>query len=406
MHQSISHYAQTDRPHRYKYRNIRHLILIHFINFWARSISATWCTAKVTHSRHTSHTTGHSTAWHTTHSGHTSWRSSALCTIRGSNNWSPHFLNFLSLRLKFLSFRIWIRIDPINRFLHQILHFFLIIILNHVLKLGIVQRIPHLIRHILQLILRLNRLPLLLIFRLILLRIRHNFINLIFAQSSLIRINGNFRRIRLILFILRAHAQNTIGIQIKCHLNLRYTTWCRRYAHQLKFTQLIIILRQLTLSLVHLNQYTRLIIRIRRKCLIRFARDGLIPFNQFGHHTAGSLNSKRQWRHIQQQQVTRITHFITRQNSSLNGSAIRHSLIGIDTLARIFSVKILFNHRLNSRNSRGTAHQNNLINVRFAHLGILQHFGHRLKTLTEVMHAQILETCSRNRRSKVNTIIQ
>merc|ERR1719461_2249378 len=192
MHQSISHYAQTDRPHRYKYRNIRHLILIHFINFWARSISATWCTTKVTHARHTSHTTRHSTAWHTAHSGHTSRCSSTLCTIRGSNNWSPRFLNFLSLRLKFFSFRIWIRIDPINRFLHQILHFFLIIILNHILKLGIIQRIPHLIRHILQLILRLNRLPLLLIFRLIFLRIRHNFINLIFAQSSLIRINGKF----------------------------------------------------------------------------------------------------------------------------------------------------------------------------------------------------------------------
>merc|ERR1712154_218294 len=106
--------------------------LIHFINFWARSIS-TLCSAKITHTRHTAHTTTrHSTAWHTTHSGHTS-RCSSLCTIGGGNNRSPYFLNLLSLRLIFLSLRIWIGIDPINGLLHQILHFLLILILNHVL---------------------------------------------------------------------------------------------------------------------------------------------------------------------------------------------------------------------------------------------------------------------------------
>merc|ERR1712223_1403530 len=144
--------------------------LIHFINLWARSISATLCSAEVAHSRHTAHTTRHSTAWHTTHSGHTSWRST-LCTICGGNNGTPYFLNLLSLRLVFLSFRIWIGIDPINRLLHQILHFLLILILNHILRLGIIQCVTHLIRHILQFILGLNRLAFLFIFSLVFLRI-------------------------------------------------------------------------------------------------------------------------------------------------------------------------------------------------------------------------------------------
>merc|ERR1712204_21347 len=223
--------SKMENPSKLSYTtNLKNYILklIHFINLWTRWVSATrWW--EVSHSRHTSH------SWHT------SWCSS-LCTICSSNNWSPYFFNFLFLSFIFFTFRIWICIHPINGFLDQILNLFLVIVFDHVFKLCIIQSIAHLIRNILQFILCLNGFAFLFIFRLILLRIGNNFINFILTQSSLVRIDGNFRLIGRILLILCAYTQYTIGIQIKCHFNLWYTPWRRWNAHQLKLTQLIIVL--------------------------------------------------------------------------------------------------------------------------------------------------------------------
>merc|ERR1719216_191613 len=361
-----------------------------------------WWLLEITHIRHSSwHTT-----WHSTHSTRHTSRCTTSRTISGSNNWSPHFLNLLSLTLILFSLCIWICINPINGLLLHILLLLLVIILNHIFKLCIIQCISHLICHVLQLILCLNCLPLLLILSLILFGICHNLINLLLTQSTLIRINGNLCRICRILLVLGSHTQNTIRIQIKCNLNLWHTSWCRWNTHQFKLTQLVIVLCQLTLAFKYLNQDTRLIISIRGKCLICLAWDCLISLDQFSHDSACSLNTKRQWSHIQQQQVTSITHLVSTQDCCLNRGTIRHSLIRIDALARILTIEVLLNHCLNTRNTGRTAHQYNLVNIRLTHLGILQNLGNRFKTLTEVMHAEILKSCTSNRRRKVNAIIQ
>mmetsp|Transcript_44578 Transcript_44578/g.73788 ORF Transcript_44578/g.73788 Transcript_44578/m.73788 type:complete len:402 (-) Transcript_44578:1000-2205(-) len=381
-----------------------YIILIDFIDFRARRITRTRrrSTSKVTHIRHT---TRHSTR-HTRHStGHTA-RSTASSAICRGNNRSPHILQLFLLRFIFFALRILIGIHPIQRLLHHILHFLLIVVLDNILKLGVVQRIAHLIRHILQLVLGLNRLALLLVLRFVLLRVRHNLVNLLLRQSTFVAVNRDLRRDGRILLVLGSHRQNTIRVQIEGNLNLWHTARRRRDAHQLKLAQQVIVLRQLSLALVHLNQHARLIVGISRKRLIRFARNRLVALDEFGHHTAGSLDTQRQWRHIQQQQIASLAHLVTTQNRRLNGCTIRDSLVRVDRFARIASIEIFLNHLLNFRDTRGSAHQHHLVNVRLAHLCVLQYLRHRLQTLAEIMRAQILESSTRNRRRKINAIVQ
>merc|ERR1711992_214420 len=196
--------------------------LVHFINLWSRGISAVWwwCSSKVSHIGHTTHSTSRHTTQHTP---------STLCSsIRSRDDWSPDIFNLFLLRFIFFSFRIGIGIDPINGLFDCILNLLLIILFNQVLEFSIIQCIPHLIGHILQIILCLNRLPLLFILCFVFLSICHNLINLLFTQTTLIGIDGNLLDIIRILLISSRDTQNTICIQIKGNLDLRHSTWSRR----------------------------------------------------------------------------------------------------------------------------------------------------------------------------------
>merc|ERR1719300_1574488 len=270
--------------------------LVHFVDLWSGSISAVWwwCSSKVSHVGHSSHSTSrHSThSWHTSHSRHSS--SASLCSSVGSrDDRSLDIFNLLLLCFIFFSYRIRVGVDPINGLFHCILYLLFVIFLDQVFEFSIIQCVPHLIRHILQIILCLNRLPLLLILCFVFLSVSNNFVNLLLTQSSLVGVDGDLLNIIRVLLISSRDTQNTICVQIKGNLNLRHTTWSRRDIHQFEFTQIVVILRQLSLSLKYLNQNTRLVVRVSGKCLIGLAWDCLISLDQFGHDTACSLDSQR-----------------------------------------------------------------------------------------------------------------
>eukprot|EP00733_Pompholyxophrys_punicea_P001462 Pompholyxophrys_punicea_v1_NODE_738_length_1374_cov_289.363912.p3 type:complete len:136 gc:universal NODE_738_length_1374_cov_289.363912:1177-770(-) len=99
------------------------------------------------------------------------------------------------------------------------------------------------------------------------------------------------------------NVHNTIRIYVKGDLNLRNTSRGRRNTSQFEFTQKVIVTSLGTLTLVHLNQYTGLIISIGREDFRLLCRNGGVAFNQRGHDTTSSFNTNRQGNNIQQQQI-------------------------------------------------------------------------------------------------------
>ena len=115
----------------------------------------------------------------------------------------------------------------------------------------------------------------------------------------------------------RSHIQNAVSVQVKGHFNLRHTSRRRRNSTQFKLAEEIIVLRHGTLALVDLDQHARLVVRVRCERLRLFGRDRCVTFDQRRHHTASCLNTKRQWSHVQQQQVLYGLRLVSMQDCCL-----------------------------------------------------------------------------------------
>ena len=68
----------------------------------------------------------------------------------------------------------------------------------------------------------------------------------------------------------------------------------------------------------------------------------------------------------------------------LNSGAKSHSFIRVDVLAGFLAVEVGFQHRLNLGDTGRTANQDNIIDIVFRFLGVLEHLLHGLKGLLEL----------------------
>ena len=61
-------------------------------------------------------------------------------------------------------------------------------------------------------------------------------------------------------FVFRGHVQNAVGIQVKCHLNLRHTARRGRNVSEVKAAQRLILCRLLALTLHHMDSHRGLVV--------------------------------------------------------------------------------------------------------------------------------------------------
>mmetsp|Transcript_1249 Transcript_1249/g.2036 ORF Transcript_1249/g.2036 Transcript_1249/m.2036 type:complete len:248 (-) Transcript_1249:1456-2199(-) len=131
----------------------------------------------------------------------------------------------------------------------------------------------------------------------ILLRLTHHAFNFFLAQPALVGGDGDllgFTRST----ICGSHLQNSIGIHIEGHFNLRYTARCRRQIVQLKLTQNPIILSHGPFSFIYLNQNARLVISIGGEYLGLASGNRRATRDELCHHTACCLDAQRERRYV------------------------------------------------------------------------------------------------------------
>ena len=196
-------------------------------------------------------------------------------------------------------------------------------------------------------------------------------LNLLLRKTALII--GNCDLLRLPRGLLsRRDIENTICIYIKGHLNLRNTTRHWRNPIKLKLPQRIIVLRQSPLTLEHLNENARLIVRVGGKCLTLLARNRRITLNERRHDAPRRLKAHRQRNHVNKQNIRSAVISILRasQNVRLHCCSESHCLIGIHTVIEFLATKIRGQKFTDLRDSRRATHHDNLVNLILAHLGI------------------------------------
>ena len=99
------------------------------------------------------------------------------------------------------------------------------------------------------------------------------------------------------------HVQDSVGVDIERHLDLRDSSRRWRDVGQLKLSEEVVVLGHRTLSLIHLDQDARLVVRVRRERLRLFRWDRRVTLDEAGHDAAGGLDTEGQGRDVEQEQV-------------------------------------------------------------------------------------------------------
>ena len=167
--------------------------------------------------------------------------------------------------------------------------------------------------------------------------------------------------------IFGADIYNAVGINIECDLNLRNAAGSGRNAVQIEAAQRGVAGGHFTLALQDMNLHRGLPVGGRGINLTLFDRDGGVPVDDAVENAAQRFDAQRQRRDIQQQQILDIAA----QHTALNGGADSHTLIGVDALEGLFADELLHGI-LHGRDTGGTAHQQDLIDLGNALAGIGQ----------------------------------
>ncbi len=124
--------------------------------------------------------------------------------------------------------------------------------------------------------------------------------------------------------------QDTVGVDVESHLNLRHATRCGRDAFQVELAQSLVARGHFALALEHLDGHGRLVVVGRGEGLGELGGDGGVLGDHLGHDAAQGFDAQGQRGHVQQQHVGAVTG----QHLALHGSAHGHGFVGVHVLAR------------------------------------------------------------------------
>jgi hypothetical protein len=335
-------------------------------------------------------TTWH-TSWHTT--WHTSWHTSWSTTsslVDSHHYWVEFGLELLLLALNDLSFSIFVSFDPLKSLSGGIGDDLNVIFGESSLELLLVKSVLHLEAVVLIIVLGLDLLLGGLILFLELLSILDHLLDLLLGESTLVVGDGNLVLLTRSL-VDGSNVEDTIGINIEGDLNLWNTSSSWWDSLKVEFTENMVILGHLSLSLEHLDQDTGLVILISGEGLGLLGWDGGVSVDDVGHNSTGGLDSHGKWGDIEEKKLGSLLVSLSGKDGSLDSGTVGNSLIWVDGLVEDFTVEEVGEHSLNLWDSGGSSNKNDLMDLSFTKAGILQDVFNWWHTLSEEVHAEFLE---------------
>src|SRR5207253_3778466 len=116
-------------------------------------------------------------------------------------------------------------------------------------------------------------------------------------------------------------------------LDLGYPTRRRRETGELEGTELLVVRRDLALTLEHLDQHGRLVVVGRREDLRALGRDRRVALDELGEDAALGLDAQRQRGHVEQEDVLDLAL----EYPGLQRRADRDDLVGVDALVGLLA---------------------------------------------------------------------
>merc|ERR1719231_1182873 len=216
-------------------------------------------------------------------------------------------------------------------------------------------------------------------------------LDVLLAEAALLGSNGDLLGLAGSL-VLGRHLKDTVGIDLEGDVDLGDTTGSGGDTSELELAQKVVVLGHGTLSLENLDEHSRLVVLVSREGLRLLGGDDSVTGDELGHDTANSLDALRKRGHIKEEKFRGGLAALTGQNTSLDGSSVSNSFVGIDALGWLLAAKVVLDKTLNLGNTGGSTNENNLVDLTLLDISILEDLGDGAKSLLEKIGVELLET--------------
>merc|ERR550539_2190999 len=252
-----------------------HILYQHFIAALQKNPrSSDWALGRLVHlldgrssTASSSSSAGTRCTTHASHVRHTSWHSSwgtTSVSVQLGDDWVAHPFHLLLLLVELLHLGELVGVQPLNGLVTLVSDSLAVVLADLVLHLVVVQGSLHVEAVALQSVLG--------------------------GDPVLLLSSG---------LVSSRDVQDTIGINVKGHLNLWNPTGRRGNTSQVELAQVVIVLGHRALALVHLDRHSGLVVAVGGERLGLLGGNGCVPLDQRGHDTTSGLNSQRKGGNIQ-----------------------------------------------------------------------------------------------------------
>ena len=169
------------------------------------------------------------------------------------------------------------------------------------------------------------------------------------------------------------HVQDAVGIDHESDIDLGDTCSSRVNTTKSKLAEQVVVLGGLFLALVNIEIKLEIVFIRDAVDLVLLDGNGRVTVDKFGHDTVDGLDTKGHRGDIEEQEHLHVIGALTAEDCSLDSGTQRVGLIRIDILAEGFAVEEFCQHLLNLRNTGRAADEDNLVDLVFRDLGVIDH---------------------------------
>jgi hypothetical protein len=185
---------------------------------------------------------------------------------------------------------------------------------------------------------------------------------------------------------------------------LRNATRSRGDSGEFELAEEVVILGAGTLTLVDLNEDTRLVVGVGGESLGLLSGNSGVTLDEGSHDTASGLDTKGQRGDIEKEKVLGLLRSVTGKDGSLDSGTVSDGLIGVDALVGLLAVEEVRDEFLDSGDTSGATDEDDFVNVGLVDLGVAKNFLDGLEGTAEEVLAQLLETRTSETGVEIDTL--